>query len=94
MPGGGTKEITYRADGTYSGSYLGRPGTRGVAKEGRVFGKWNVEQGGKLCEEGHGGGGKETARCTFFYRTGDQLYEVHGPAANRSAVALKRTAMR
>jgi hypothetical protein len=91
---GGTMDIGYKADGTYSGSYQGRAGARGIAKEGGVFGKWTVEEDGKLCTEGHGGAGKDTARCVVFFRVGDQLYEVLGSGANRSAAVLKRAVKR
>jgi hypothetical protein len=93
-PSGGNVEITYKADGTYSGSYQGWAGARGAGKEGGIFGKWTLQENGKLCEEGRGGADKEIARCMYFYRIGDQLYEINGPALNRSAVALKRTAKR
>jgi hypothetical protein len=91
---GGTMQIEYKADGTYSGSYQGRAGAQEIAKQGGVFGKWTVAEDGKLCTEGHGGAGKETARCMIFLRVGDQLYEVLGSGANRSATVLKRVVKR
>ena len=91
---GGTTEADYKADGTYSGSYEGAPGARGAAKGGGFFGKWTVDDSGKLCTEGSGGSGKPTASCAYYFRSGEQLYAAFGSDSDRSAVVTKRTVKR
>jgi hypothetical protein len=90
--GGGTTQVDYHADGTYAGSYQGAAGDRALDKGGGFFGKWTVDDSGRMCTEGSGGSGKATANCYFFFRVGDQLYLAIESDNDRSAVVLKRTA--
>lgn len=92
--GGGTTQADYKADGTYSGAYQGGAGAMGAAKGGGFFGKWTVDDSGKLCTKGSGGSGKATAGCAYFFRAGDQLYVAIESDSDRSAVVLKRTVKR
>ena len=91
---GGTTEIEYKADGTYSGSYQGAAGARGAARGGGFFGKWTVADDGKACNEGSGGSGKAIANCHYYFRSGDKLYAVVESESDRSAVALERSVKR
>ena len=94
IQGGLTTEAEYKADGTYSGSYQNPMGGQGGARSGGFFGKWTLNDDGKLCTEGTGGGGKATGSCAFYFRLDGQLYAAYGSAANRSVVVFKRNVKR
>jgi hypothetical protein len=94
IPGGMNTEAEYKADGTYTGTYQNPMGGQGGARAGGFFGKWTLGDDGKLCTEGTSGSGKATGSCAFYYRLDGQLYIAYGSAANRAAVAYKRSVKR
>jgi hypothetical protein len=95
IPGGMNIEAEYKADGTYAGSYQNPSGGQGGGRAGGFFGKWTLGDDGKFCTEGTGGSGKAIGSCAFFFRLDGQLYIAYGSsAANRAAVAYKRSVKR
>jgi len=89
----GSIENTFKADGTYSGSYQGGASARAAARGGGMFGNWSVDEGGKMCLDGTGGDGKPMHTCNYYFRKGDQLYVVASDS-DRAAIALKRDVKR
>jgi len=94
IQGGLITEVQYKTDGTYSGTYQNPMGGQGGVRAGGYFGKWILNDDGKLCTEGTSGSGKATASCAFYFRLDGQLYIAYGSAANRAAVAFKRSVKR
>ena len=95
IPGGMNIDAEYKADGTYAGSYQNPSGGQGGGRAGGFFGKWTLGDDGKFCTEGVGGSGKATGSCAYFFRLDGQLYIAYGAsAANRAAVAYKRSVKR
>ena len=95
IPGGMNIDVEYKADGTYAGSYQNPSGGQGGGRAGGFFGKWTLGDDGKFCTEGTGGTGKAIGSCAFFFRLDGQLYIAYGAsAANRAAVAYKRSVKR
>jgi uncharacterized protein (DUF2147 family) len=91
---GGINQTDYKSDGTYTGTYQGSPGA-GRGQSGGYFGKWTLDDGGKLCTEGYAGpGAKAVSNCVFFFRLGDQLYVALNSDSDRSTVVLKRAVKR
>ena len=87
---GGTQHTDYKSDGTYSGSYAGT----GIYSAG-YFGKWTLDDTGKLCIEGQAGlKGTPSAGCVCYYRLADQLYIGPDEESNRSGSVLMRTVKR
>jgi len=94
-PGGINIEAEYKADGSYAGTYQNPMGGQGGTRAGGFFGKWTLGDDGKFCTEGTGGNGKAIGSCAFFFRLDGQLYIAYGSsAANRAAVAYKRSVKR
>ena len=93
-PGGGAVQTLYKADGTYTGSYQGGASAEGAGKHGGFFGRWTLDESGRLCVEGTGGAGKAAERCMYFYRRGDQLFTAMGSDSNRAAPVQKRSVRR
>ena len=89
----GSVENTFKADGTFSGSYQGGASARGTARSGGMFGSWRVDEGGRMCLDGTGGDGKPMHACFYYFRQGDQLYQAASDS-DRAAVALKRDVKR
>ena len=92
-PAGGSVETTYKANGEYSGNY-NNPQGQGKAKQGGFFGKWTLDDNGKLCQEGTSALGQAVEACFFYFRGKDQLFVTVGSDSDRSAVALKRSVSR
>jgi hypothetical protein len=106
-PDGGTFQALYKADGTYAGSFQGRPGAIGFGASGGLFGKWAVEDNGKFCTEhglfldttvgqlppGSASPGDRDSNCGFIFRMGDEFYAC-ASESNRSAPVFKRVVKR
>jgi hypothetical protein len=85
--GGGQREVVFKADGSYSGN------VETTAKQGfGVVGTWTVDDGGKLCTEGHQSGKRATREggCNYYFVHLDQYY-VTPSDSDRSSPVLKRT---
>jgi hypothetical protein len=105
-PDGGTYLATFKVDGTYAGSYQGRPGT---SVSSGFFGKWTVDDDGKFCDEHailldqavqprpYPASGVVTegpsGNCSFIFRLGDDFY-ASASDSDRSAPAFKRVVKR
>ena len=88
MPSGATFQTDYKSDGTYSGAFTSPQNKR----NGTTFGKWTVDDAGKVCTDG-------TIRlyenqpqkiCAFYFKSGDQ-YFVSTSDSDRGAGIMKRT---
>jgi len=95
IPGNMNIEAVYKVDGTYTGTYQNPSGGQGGGRAGGFFGKWTLGDDGKFCTEGVGGTGKAVGSCAYFFRLDGQLYIAYGSsAANRAAIAYKRSVKR
>jgi hypothetical protein len=108
-PDGGTFQAVYKADGTYTGSYLRGHGALLIAKGGGFFGKWTVDDDGKFCDDrgifldriveqwpypaSSAGTAAPDTNCAFVFRLGDEFYAA-ASESNRSAPAFKRVVKR
>jgi hypothetical protein len=84
---GSVFQSDYKADGTYSGSFTSPQNKR----NGTTFGKWTVDDAGKVCIDG-------TIRlyenqpqkgCLFYFKNGDQYY-ISTSDSDRGASVAKR----
>ncbi len=84
---GAVFETEYKADGTYAGSFVSPQNKR----NGNTFGKWTVDDAGKVCIDG-------TARlyqvypqksCAFYFKQGNQYY-ASTSHSDRAAPVSKR----
>jgi hypothetical protein len=80
-------QADYKADGTYAGSFVAAQSKR----NGSTYGKWTVDDTGKVCVDG-------TIRlyevqpqknCVFYFRAGDQYY-ISSSGSDRGAFVSKR----
>ena len=86
-PAGAVVQSDYKEDGTYAGSYTSPQNKR----NGSTYGKWTVDDTGKVCIDG-------TLRlyevqpqkgCVFYFKNGDQYY-ISTSDSNRAALVSKR----
>jgi hypothetical protein len=84
---GAVFQSDYKADGSYSGSFVSAQNKR----TGTTYGKWTVDDNSKVCVDG-------TIRlyetqpqkgCQFYFKNGDQYY-ISPSDSDRSAYVLKR----
>ena len=80
---GAAQQITYKANGSYSGVWaLG--GTTAP-----FFGNWAVEEDGQICLVAGGGKSRGQKLCGYWFKTADQ-YFASPSNADRSAPIFKR----
>jgi hypothetical protein len=86
-PGGAVVQSDYKEDGTYAGSFTSPQNKR----NGSTYGKWTVDDTGKVCIDG-------TLRlyevqpqkgCVFYFKNGDQYY-ISTSDSDRGVLVSKR----
>jgi hypothetical protein len=84
---GALLQVDYKEDGTYSGSFTSPQNKR----NGSSYGKWTVDDTGKVCIDG-------TIRlydvqsqkgCVFYFKNGDQYY-ISTSDSDRGVLVSKR----
>jgi hypothetical protein len=80
---------TYKADGSYTGSFQSAQGTTGG-----MFGTWTLDDSGKVCVElTSSGSSGRGATCGYYYKAGDTLY-FSGSDTDRGAPVFTRVVNR
>ena len=84
---GAVFQTEYKADGTYAGSFVSPQNKR----NGSTFGKWTVDDSGKVCIDGivRLYQVRPQQSCVFYFRGGDQYY-TSASDADRAAPVSKR----
>jgi hypothetical protein len=84
---GAVFQTDYKADGTYAGSFVSPQNKR----NGSTFGKWTVDDSGKVCIDGEVRIYQVYAQksCVFYFKGGDQYYASESDS-NRAAPISKR----
>lgn len=84
---GASYQSTYKADGTYTGSFVSPQKHNGTS-----YGTWAVDDTGKVCADGYLRlyEDRQQKVCAFYFKTGDQYY-ISVSASDRDAFVLKRT---
>ena len=92
---GGTSEVKYKADGTFTGSVQMSTFASERGTSAGIFGKWTVDKNGMLCADGTTSkGNKPFKSCGYLYRGGNRYYEAFGSKPNRKAPVYERVITR
>jgi len=84
---GASFKVDYKADGTYSGSFVSPQNKR----NGTTFGTWTAADTGKICIDGSIRlyEVQPQKSCQFYFKNGDQYY-ISPSDTDRSAAVQKR----
>lgn len=90
-PDGGMVDVNFKADGTLSGTV--QAGLAGNDRVGGIYGKWTVDETGKICLDVtiKIRDSRQLKPCFFYYRVADQFYVTNSDSSDRSTPVLKRT---
>jgi hypothetical protein len=88
---GSVFQSDYKADGTYSGSFVSPQNKR----NGTTYGKWTVDDTGKVCIDGSIRLYEVQPQkvCLFYFKNGDQYY-ISTSDSDRGASVSKRAIKR
>jgi hypothetical protein len=81
--------VNYKDDGSLSGNFRLMSGQAAGWQFG-VFGKWNVDDTGKVCSEFLTTYSERTTSCDYFFKQGEQYFAAQS-STDKSAPVLKRT---